>query len=64
MHRGRLIFGKPQVNMFSNKFRGKKGRFITCVGDTKLGRKDDTINDNISTPKGLQELERLPEQLK
>lgn len=44
-------------NVFQKIWRKKKGRFITCVGDTKLGRKDDIIHDNISIPKRLAELE-------
>lgn len=34
----RLVLGKPQVNMITNKFGGGKVRFITFVDGTKLGR--------------------------
>lgn len=42
----------------------KKGRFTIFVDDMKLGRKDDMMNDKTSIPKGLQELERWPKQLR
>lgn len=42
----------------------KKADLLLFVDDTKLGRRDDIMNDNISISKGLQELERWSKQLR